>query len=163
MKRMSVAEAADTLGVTRDAIRKRVKRGSIEWEVDQNGETFVYLDAPERNGDASATVGDEPGHNGDTSADASGQALVESLQDQVEYLRREVEVWQEESRRKDHLLARALERIPPQLEPPETPQAPESPTEGPQGTDTPQTSGGPHAPPEAPQDRRSWWRRWFGA
>jgi hypothetical protein len=40
------------------------------------------------------------------------RALVESLQDQAGYLRREVEVWQEEARRKDHLLAAALERIP---------------------------------------------------
>ncbi len=172
MKRMSIAEAADTLGVTRDAIRKRVKRQSIEWEVDPSGETFVYLDASGHNGDASETDADASGRDGDTSetdADASGRggdtsadtsrhALVESLQDQVEYLRREVEVWQEESRRKDHLLARALERIPPQLETPETPQAPESADESTQRAEPPADAG------EAQEggEPRSWWRRLFG-
>ena len=31
--RVTVAEAADSRGVTRDAVCKRIKRGSIEWEV----------------------------------------------------------------------------------------------------------------------------------
>ena len=33
MDRVTVAEAADRLGVTRDAAGKRIKRGSIEWKV----------------------------------------------------------------------------------------------------------------------------------
>ncbi len=33
MDRVTVAEAVDRRGVTRDAVRKRIKRGSIEWEV----------------------------------------------------------------------------------------------------------------------------------
>ena len=62
-----------------------------------------------------------------------------ALQDQVEYLRRELEVRTEENRRKDHLLAAALERIP-ALEPPtettgEPPGAPES--AAPPGPSTP--------------------------
>jgi len=79
---------------------------------------FVYVDTSATSEDASAT-------NGDMSEDTSGHegstALVESLQDQVEYLRREVEVWQDEARRKDHLLAAALERIPAIEAPPDTP------------------------------------------
>jgi hypothetical protein len=35
MDRVTVAEAADRRGVTRDAVGKRIKRGSIEWEVKQ--------------------------------------------------------------------------------------------------------------------------------
>ena len=35
MDRVTVAEAADRRGVTRDAGGKRIKRGSKEWEVEQ--------------------------------------------------------------------------------------------------------------------------------
>ncbi len=51
-------------------------------------------------------------------------------EDQVEYLRRELEIRNDELRRKDHLLAAALERIP-AIEPPETPEAPEGASEKP--------------------------------
>ncbi len=142
MDRLTIAEAADRLGVTRDAVRKRIKRDSIRWEDGPAGETYVYVDASET--------------AEDTSPDASGQAstnpLVESLQEQVEYLRREVEAWQEEARRKDHLLAAALERIPALEEPSESPE-PRSDTPTP--TEADEGSGEPIS--------RPWWRRWFGA
>ena len=32
---VTVAEAANRLGVTHDALRKRIKRGSIEWEANR--------------------------------------------------------------------------------------------------------------------------------
>jgi hypothetical protein len=35
MDRVTVAEAADRLGVTHDAPRKRIERGSIEWEANR--------------------------------------------------------------------------------------------------------------------------------
>ena len=52
----------------------------------------------------------------------------------IAQLRSEVEAWREEARRKDQLLAAALERIPPQLEVPQEPR--ESPV-GPGPTDGP--------------------------
>jgi hypothetical protein len=45
MERLTIAEAAEMLGVTRDAVRKRIKRDSIEWETGPDGETYVYVDA----------------------------------------------------------------------------------------------------------------------
>jgi hypothetical protein len=158
MDRVTVAEAADRLGVTRDAIRKRVKRGSIEWDAGTNGEVFVYVDA-------SATSNDTAETNGDKSEDVSGHAgssaLVESLQDQVEYLRREVEIWQDEARRKDHLLAAALERIPAIVPPPDAPNhnvAPEA-AESPVTSSEPATNG--DVPPEQERRERGWWGRLF--
>jgi hypothetical protein len=47
-----------------------------------------------------------------TKDDIENSQLVDSPQDQVEYLRRELDIRNEELRRKDHLLAAALERIP---------------------------------------------------
>ena len=53
-------------------------------------------------------------------------------EDQVEYLRRELEIRNDELRRKDHQLAAAPERIP-AIEPPETPEAPKGASEKPTG------------------------------
>jgi hypothetical protein len=68
----------------------------------------------------------------------------------VAFLEAELKIRTEENRRKDHLLAAALECIL-ALEPsgdPETPSEPGS------GTETP-----PEA--ETPTETRPWWRRWF--
>ena len=138
MERLTVAEAADRLGVTRDAIRKRIKRDSIRWETGSNGEPYVYV------ADASSGVADASGHE-------EMHALVESLEDQVSYLRKEVAVWQEEARRKDHLLAAALERIPE--------------LEGPSETESTRTAtgGGSEAPAsDTEHSRPSWWQWLFG-
>jgi len=39
--RLSVLQAADRLGITQDAVRKRIKRGYIGWEKDEDG--FFYI------------------------------------------------------------------------------------------------------------------------
>jgi len=39
--RMTVPEAAEALGVTQSAIRKRVQRGSIHWDKDHEGRVYV--------------------------------------------------------------------------------------------------------------------------
>jgi hypothetical protein len=39
-------------------------------------------------------------------------SFVDSLEDQVDYLRRQLEVWQEEARRKDHIIVALTERHP---------------------------------------------------
>ena len=83
--------------------------------------------------------------------------VVEALQAEVRYLREEMtrrdEAYREESRRKDHLLAAALERIPAI----ETGEATE-PRESPESAE-PRSDRG--TPPEE-QERRSWWWRVFG-
>jgi excisionase family DNA binding protein len=43
--RVSVYEAAEVLGVTVDAIRKRIQRGTIPHERDEDGRVFVWVDA----------------------------------------------------------------------------------------------------------------------
>src|SRR5215204_7054853 len=72
----------------------------------------------------------------------------------VELLDQELERAHERDRETRRLLAAALERIPPQLEAPETP--PESSVASEAGPNTP-------GPPETPTETRPWWRRVFGA
>jgi hypothetical protein len=76
--------------------------------------------------------------------------LVRSLEDQVAYLRQQLAMHKEESRRKDHLLAAALERIP-------AIEAPQAETEGP-AKHRPATEDAQ----EGAERRSSWWRRFFG-
>jgi len=74
--------------------------------------------------------------------------LVDALRDQVAYLREQLAVRDEEIRRRDHLLASALERMP-ALE--ASREARESPTPQPE-----------RGAAEEPTERRPWWRGWFG-
>ena len=108
MDRVTVAEAAERLGISQDAVRQRIRRGTIEHERTQEGRLYVYL-TPE-----------------DTKPDwvpyTVQKALVEHLQGENEFLRKELE-------RKDHLLAAALERIP--MAPEAPPKAKEAPVVSP--------------------------------
>ncbi len=141
-RRYTVPEAATVLGISPEAVRSRISRGTLDI-VREEGRVYVLLP-------------DQPVT--DRTHDLS--PVVEALQDEVRYLREELarrdEAYREESRRKDHLLAAALERIPPQLEPPrEERESPTEPAEPSGRAETPQETGrGP--------DQRSWWRRWFG-
>ncbi len=145
---MTVQEAARRLGVKEDAIRKRLQRGTLKHEKDpKDGRVYVHLDASQ-DGSQDASQ--------DTAEDASYDALVETLRDQVSYLKaviqtrdHELEARTEELRRKDHIIAALTERIP-ELEAPASPEPRESPEEPAKGED------------RGEAERRSWWRRWFG-
>jgi excisionase family DNA binding protein len=91
LDRLTVAQAADRLGVTQDAVRKRIARGTIRHEKDYEGHIFVYLDTFERE---SKTV-----------SDADQDKYTRSLEDQVDFLRRELE-------RKDTIIMSLTQRIP---------------------------------------------------
>jgi hypothetical protein len=114
---------------------------------------YVWIDPP----DGDRSFGQR------VSASDSHQAILEAKDETIELLRRELEMWQEESRRKDHFLAALTERIP-ELEP-----ARETPSEAtPEPRESPVSAEGlPYgtSPQEAEESlhKRSWWQRWFGA
>jgi hypothetical protein len=128
---VTVAEAAQHLQITQDAVRQRVRRGTIEHSKDSEGRIIVYLTEQDIRRD---TVRDE---------------LVEQLRSEIEYLRAE-------NQRKDHLLAAALERVPPALEAP--------PDEGESPVRASGVEGGSGGPPELTEQprRSSWWQRLLG-
>ncbi len=135
--RLTVAQAAERLGITQDAVRQRIRRGSIEHDKDENGRVYVYLD---------------PTHTEhDTVQDGVRDELVEELRDRIRYL-------EEESKRKDAILLRMAERIP-ELEPAAAPEprdsSPEAPSERGAGGDASESS-------QETAQRRSWLLRWFG-
>jgi hypothetical protein len=117
--RLTVQEAASRLGVTVDAVRGRLKRGTLSSQKDETGTVYVLL-----------SEGDQPtGQPDDQPRPAVDQPeLVEVLQEQNDYLRRQLGVWQEEARRKDHIIAALAERSPAAIEAPQeaAPEATES-------------------------------------
>ena len=94
--------------------------------------------------------------------------LVESLQDQITYLRQQLAAERDANSENRRLLAAALERIP-AIEPPEPQEYPESAdrasnTAEPRSTTEEQQEPTSQAQAsEAPQEeQRSWWRRMLG-
>jgi hypothetical protein len=101
-RRLTVMEAAKRLGVSTNAIYKRIERNTISHERDPYAKrTYIYL---EDESDLRRTRQIRP--------DARTDELVDTLRAQVELLRRELDAWKEEARRKDHIIAGLLVRIP---------------------------------------------------
>ncbi len=146
--RYTVHEAAVLMGLSVDAVRKRAERGTLKREKAPDGTVYILLDV-----DQSTTGRSTSQQSTGEETTTSQSTLVDSLNKQVDYLRRELEIRYDELRRKDHLLATALERIP-AIEPPEVPEASESAGEDPGSTSPTQEQEKPTSQPS--------WRRWFG-
>ena len=142
--RVTVLEAAEMMGVTQSAIRKRVHRGTIPSDKDHEGRIYVYVDPSEMSPETRG------GKARDTSAGQSRDELLEAYRDQVEFLRRELE-------RKDTIIMSLTQRIPELEASSKATGAPETPAEEP-GNDTPPPEQ--QEPSERP--RSSWWRQFFG-
>ena len=90
LERLTVAEAATRLGVSQDAVRKRIQRNTLPWEKDEKDRIYVYLDPSEMH---QATVQDT---TQDVLQDAYIKTLksqIEMLQDQLGDLRTDLEDW----------------------------------------------------------------------
>src|SRR5215218_5423237 len=131
---VTMQEAADELGLTVEAIRKRVQRGTMESDKGEDGRRYAYLD--ESHTEAQVEASEEP--------------LVEELRDRVSSLEKmleeEREARTEERRRHDTLMAQLMQRIP-ELEPPST-EPRESDLSASEGEPTP-TPAEPRPGPEA--------------
>ena len=143
MDRVTVVEAAARLGVKEQAIRKRIQRGTLAHDKDDDGRVYVYLN-PEYGATGTG--------NG---VDTGMSTLVQNLQDQIAYLRQEAEDWKEEARRKDTIIMSLTQRLP-ELEAPAGPQAASDTT----GKGPSRGSTGPLESQE-PLQRHSWPHRFF--
>ena len=123
--RLTVFEAAEVLGISPEAVRARIKRGTLRKDKGPDGIVYVHLDAvpPRQDGDETESS---------SRPDAS---LVEVLREQVDALRldlegwkKEAEDWKDEARRKDTIIMSLTQRIPelPSAAPQEAPGAPQA-------------------------------------
>jgi excisionase family DNA binding protein len=127
-RRVTVDEAARYLGLTVDAVRKRVQRGQIAYEKDEAGRVRIKLDEGETLQDESPdTTGQDVGAHAE---------LMEELRRTNELLREVINTRDEEIRRRDTIIMNMTEAMK-ALNPPapedssETRESPESP--GPAG------------------------------
>jgi excisionase family DNA binding protein len=168
-QRLTLQEAAHRLGVSESAIRKRVKRGTLDSVKTEKGRVLVYLDE--------GAVPSAPG--ADTTTDTETltsvlEALVASSREQmatdpntealasalaakdetIALLKQQLEAQTRANDENRRIIGALTERL--ALPPPETSDTPTydvetaAPTDD--ATDTTEHTGGP---------RRSWWRRWL--
>src|ERR671911_592461 len=84
LDRLTVTQAAHRLGVTQDAVRKRIARGTIRHEKDYEGRIFVYLDTFES--ESKTDQGNRQGAESKTDQDANQDKYTCSLEDQIDFL-----------------------------------------------------------------------------
>jgi hypothetical protein len=138
-RHVTVAEAAQVLDLSVEAVRGRIKRDTLAHEKASDGTVYVLLDV-----DQSQPVADQPTDRTDL--------LIAELQDRVRSL--------EEANRENRRIIAALTSRIPQLEAPsETRESPETATVEPERAEPRPTTEGTREPS---QERRSWWRRMFG-
>ena len=155
-RNLTVAEAAEVLGITAEAVRSRIKRGTLR-TIREGGTVYVVLDAADRAADR-ARPDEGRARQGDEPQTDRTEALIEALAGQVEDLREQLHAERQAHGEARRLLMAALERIPPQLEPPsETREAPETAEDV---AERPEPR--PDAPGTQEGGQRPWWRRVFG-
>jgi len=142
LRRTTVAEAAEILGISAEAVRGRIRRGTLAVER-EGGKVYVLLEEAAED----RTHADQPRTTVDRPDDRT-DLLIAELQDRVRSL--------EEANSENLRIIAALTSRIPQLE------APQEATEASETAEAQQGRGPPHpdAPePQAGPQRRPWWRR----
>jgi hypothetical protein len=144
-RRVHLSEAAVLLGVSKDAVRMRVKRGTLRSEKGDDGRVYVW-------------VNDNPDDDQNT---VHPETQVEAWRELIDELRDRARSLEEANRENRRIIAALTQRIP-ELEAPASPEARESPEtveEEPESTEEPRSGAG-----DAQEGaRRPWWRRIFGS
>jgi hypothetical protein len=140
-RRVHLSEAAALLGVSKDAVRMRVKRGTLPSEKGEDGRVYVW-------------VNDNPDDDQNT---VHPEKQVEAWRELIDELRDRVRSLEEANRENRRIIAVLTQRIP-ELEAPASPEPRESPEMASEAA--PDTSWTPE--PETPTERVPWWRRMFG-
>jgi len=139
-----VAQAAEILGISAEAVRGRIRRGTLPVER-EGGTVYVLLDHTSED----RTTADQP-RTTDDQPDDRTDLLIAELQDRVRSL--------EEANRENRRIIAALTSRIPQLE------APQEARESSQAGEEEPERAEPHSATGGTQEsiQRPWWRRMFG-
>ena len=146
--RLTVPEAAGLLGVTVDAVRGRIRRGTLDSER-ESGTVYVWVDLSEVH---------HPGPSDTSRGPSFDQSeLVGELRGRVEDLREQLQAERQAHGEARRLLAAALERIP-------AIEAPSEPRESSQTVEEEPERAEPRPGTSEAQEgaQRPWWWRMFG-
>src|SRR3954447_11752964 len=91
-RRVDLKEAAEVLGSTTEALRKRAKRGTLDSETGEDGKVYVWVD--------NQVVGrvDDNADRVDGSVDRHSDALISYMASEIEHLRAQLEEAHEANR-----------------------------------------------------------------
>jgi DNA-binding Lrp family transcriptional regulator len=155
ISRLTVPEAARALGISPEAVRNRLSRGTLD-SIKENGTVYVLLD-----NDMARSTADTPNDRPRSTAGTPGDipdahvALVAAKDETINLLRSQLEAEREANRENRRIIAGLVQRVP-ELEAPRNGHE-ETATAEPEGSDPRPTKDGAQKGAE-----RSWWRRWFG-
>lgn len=155
MERLTVAEASRRLGVSPEAIRKRIKRGTIEHDQDPGGLTYVYVEVDNPVGNPSP----------DTVGNPHLERLLQNQEREIEYLRGQLDAERAAHGESRRIVAGLVQRIPELEAPPQSAQeaqdVSESASEGESGEEDSQEPRAATSQASERSETRPWWRRIF--
>jgi len=148
-ERLTIQEAAHRLGVSESAIRKRIKRGTLQREKTEDGRVLVYMESTSAPGTEEVRTPER-------------DALISQMQERLAFLERELEVRSEEIRRRDTIIMNMTEAMKALSPPPQ--EASSEPRESPETAMGASEGREPHPATGGTQEgvQRPWWRRVFG-
>jgi hypothetical protein len=151
ISRYTVPEAAQALGISPEAVRNRLSRGSLK-SIKEKGSVYVLLsdDMVQSTGDTSH---DRSRYTTDTPHDISGEiaGILSAKDETIRVLKEQLDAEREANRENRRIIAGLVQRVP-ELEPASEPQeSPETASVGAEGVEVP-----------FEEKQRSWWRRFFG-
>jgi hypothetical protein len=150
---MTVADAAKRLGITKEAVRKRISRETLRSDKGPDGAVWVYIPA---SGTSSGTA----------SEGIERDELVGLLRTQLEDLRADRDAWRDQARRSDYLASAAMDRtreLESRIRELEAP-APQEATEDAETVEEEPERAEPRSATGGTQEgvQRPWWRRIVG-
>lgn len=156
IERLTITEAAQRLGVSRDAVYKRVRRGSINSETGVDGLLYVYIEPSIYESTEASSPPPAPNEH--------LERLLTAQERELEYLRGQLDAEREARWRADHIIAALTERIPELEAPPQSAQEAEDVAESAsEGESREEAAEAPTEPQSVRSQRRvPWWRRIFG-
>ena len=109
--KMTIQDASKVLGITVDAIRKRIQRKTIKARKNKQGRWIVAIDLTE--------VEDEYKDDNKKTTSEDNDSLVQSMKEQIEslnkqteYLQQQIEILQQANERKDSIIMSLTNKIP---------------------------------------------------
>ena len=146
-----VTEASNILGISTEATRQRIKRGTLPTERDEEGNVFVLLKRTTADSTRTDANGTYDGTHTNANCTDDGTDDKERL---IEFLRDQLREEREANRENRRIIAGLVQRVP-ELESVREPrEASVSASDQPDNGDAPEDQDGL-------QVRRSWWRRIF--
>ncbi len=161
LHRVTVTDAARILGVTESAVRKRVQRGKIPHDKEEDGRVYVYLDPTESRA-LSGKV--REGHTSQSHPIGPGQ----SRDKYIRFLEERNAFLEDLAKRQMDIIMDLVQRVPELEAASEPPQAPQdAPDASDEATPHPDTVGAQEGVQESGgggegNARRPWWLRWLG-